>query len=416
MPELSSLEAAVPVEIESTGGRHQLLRDGRPYHIKGAGISDAGEIEKFAEQGGNSLRVWTTNNGALSTGELLDRAHEHGVTVALCIEMGIERLGFDYTDRAAVSAQLEYARGEATKYKDHPALLFWIIGNELNHSFTNPAIFDAINDVSRMIHEVDGNHPTTSALSGFSADLVEVAEERAPDLDFLSFQLYGGIEQLPNWLEKSGFNKPFMITEWGTTGHWEVESTEWGAPIELSSSQKASRYLERYNRVVSKYQGQIIGSYVFLWGQKQERTPTWYSMILEDGAFTEVTDVMHYIWNGAWPANLAPQVGGLSLDSREALDSVVLRKAHRYEAFLDAEDPEGGTLTYRWSIMRESEATQEGGDPEVVPETLAGLIKESEAGRITMTAPAEPGYYRLFAYVYDDGGKAGHANIPFMVE
>jgi len=104
MPELSSLEAAVPVEIESTGGRHQLLRDGRPYHIKGAGISDAGEIEKFAEQGGNSLRVWTTNNGALSTGELLDRAHEHGVTVALCIEMGIERLGFDYTDRAAVSA------------------------------------------------------------------------------------------------------------------------------------------------------------------------------------------------------------------------------------------------------------------------------------------------------------------------
>ena len=55
------------------------------------------------------------------------------------------------------------------KYKDHPALLAWIIGNEANLRFKNPKVFDAINDISKMIHQVDPNHPTTTALSGFDA-------------------------------------------------------------------------------------------------------------------------------------------------------------------------------------------------------------------------------------------------------
>jgi hypothetical protein len=31
-------------------------------------------------------------------------------------------------------------------------------------------------------------------------------------------------------------------------------------------------------------------------------------------------------------------------------------------------------------------------------------------------APSEPGFYRLFVYVHDGNGNAGHANIPFRVE
>ena len=57
-----------------------------------------------------------------------------------------------------MAAQLEYARNEVMKYKDHPALLTWIIGNEANLNFRNPKVFDAINDISKMIHELDPNH------------------------------------------------------------------------------------------------------------------------------------------------------------------------------------------------------------------------------------------------------------------
>ncbi len=73
-----------------------------------------------------------------------------------------------------------------------------------------------------------------------------------------------------------------MVTEWGATGHWEVNSTPWGAPIETHSSTKAD--LVQWNDTTWQLDSQkenCVGSYVFLWGQKQERTPTWYGMFLE---------------------------------------------------------------------------------------------------------------------------------------
>ena len=411
----SPVDTPVPVEIVEESGRYRLLRGGRPYQVRGAGGAEAGGIGALAAHGGNALRTWTTGEDTSAGRRVLDEALRHDVTVALCIELRGERRGFDYDDEEAVARQLEYARGEVMKFKDHPALLMWIIGNELNHSFTNPRVFDAINGISRMIHEVDGNHPTTTALSGFSADVVAIAEDRAADLDMLSFQLYGGIDQLPQQMAEIGYTGPFMITEWGTNGHWEVEKTAWGAPIEMNSSEKARRYLQRYESVIAPDPQQIIGSYVFLWGQKQERTPTWYGVFLEDGSETEVVDVMHYIWNGEWPENRSPQIEGMVLDLKRADQNVILDAGKGYDARVDAIEPDTEDLVYRWLIMRESAATQEGGDREVVPDTVAGRIETLSDGKVRVTAPDEPGAYRLFVYVYDGNRHAGHANIPFQV-
>ncbi|NCF20391.1 MAG: hypothetical protein GWP63_19315 [Haliea sp.] len=66
--------------------------------------------------------------------------------------------------------------------------------------------------------------------------------------------------------------------------------------------------------------------------------------------------------------------------------------------------------------MRESAATQIGGDPETVPEIISTAIEDQEDGNIVLEAPDETGAYRLFAYVYNSTGLAGHANIPFFVE
>ncbi len=377
---------------------------------------DSDEIALLAATGGNSLRTWNTGTEWMDGMELLDEAARHGITVALCLDLGRERHGFDYDDEEAVTRQLEYARQEVMRYKDHPALLFWIIGNELNHSYTNPRVFDAIDEISRMIHAVDGNHPTTTALSGFSADMIATVESRAPSLDFLSFQVYGALDQLPQQIEESGYDRPFMITEWGATGHWEVAETAWGAPIEMSSSEKAQRFQQRYETVIAANPGQIIGSYVFLFGQKQERTPTWYGMLLGDGARTESIDVMHYAWNGAWPELRAPQVNGLLLDDKEPGQNVVLVAGRSYRASVEVLDPGNASLNHRWIVMRESEATEQGGDAEQVPDVIPVSMDINKAGNVTLEAPSEAGAYRLFYYVHNSHGLAGHANIPFLVE
>ena len=411
----ASSSTAVPVEVVKVAGGYQLLRDGLPYPIRGAGM-ESGVIETFAAHGANSLRTWSTGTDNWSARQLLDEASRYGVTVALCLDLGRERHGFDYDDEEAVARQLEYARQEVIKYKDHPALLMWIVGNELNHSFKNPRVFDAVNDISKMAHDVDGNHPTTTAVSVFSADLVRLVEQRAPDLDFISFQLYAALDELPQKVREMGYSKPFMITEWGATGHWEVGKTSWGAPIEMNSSEKAQRFLARYNSVIAANASQIIGSYVFLWGQKQERTPTWYGMLMEDGSHTEAMDVMQYIWNGEWPKDRAPQVKGMLLDSKSAVQSVALQGGMQYGASIRALDPDGGDLSYRWQVMHESQATQQGGDLEDLPEKITGRVEVLEDGKMVLTAPDNPGTYRLFADVYNANGLAGHANIPFLVE
>jgi len=112
--------------------------------------------------------------------------------------------------------------------------------NELNHSYTNPRVFDAVNDVAKMIHELDPNHPVTTALEAFKPGAVADALARAPELDFLSFQLYGNLFTLAERIQSAGFTKPFMVTEWGTIGYWEMEKTPWRAPVELTSSEKAT--------------------------------------------------------------------------------------------------------------------------------------------------------------------------------
>ena len=410
-----SPQGAIPVELVQRDGRYMLLRGGEPYPIKGAGL-EFGDPEALAAHGGNSFRTWRTDNGVDTGQQVLDRAHRLGLTVSMCIEIGRERHGFDYDDEAAVAGQLEYARGEVLKYKDHPALLTWIIGNEPNLFATNNKVFDAVNDISKMIHELDGKHPTTTALAGFGKELAELIETRAADLDFVSIQMYGDVVNLPRYLAEIGWQGPYMVTEWGAIGHWEVGKTAWDAPVEQNSSAKADNYLKSHEIAIASDPTRLIGSYVFLWGQKQERTPTWYGMFLEDGTETETVDVMHYIWNGAWPANRSPRVGDIALDGKTAHQSVVLAAGQRYDASIEASDPEGDPLGYRWEVMRESEATETGGDKEQIPESIKDLVAPGPAGSVALTAPGEPGKYRLFVYVTDGKGHAGHANIPFMVQ
>lgn len=402
---------AIPVKVVNNSGRYQLLRGGEPYEVRGAGMGSS-ELGVFASHGGNSIRNWSTSNASRQ----LDEALKHGVTVSLCIPIRSERHGFDYNNGAAVAAQLESACREVLRYKDHPALLTWIIGNEVNLSFKNPKVFNAVNDISKMIHKLDKNHPTTTALAGFDAELAELIKSRAPDLDFVSIQLYGGIVNLSHYIRDARHRDPFFITEWGSIGHWEVGTTSWGAPIEQNSTEKAENYLKCYKKAIASNPDQIMGSYVFLWGQKQERTPTWYSMFLPDGSETESIDVMHYIWKGEWPDNRSPKIKKMVLDFKEAKRNVVLKPGHRYKARVIASDPDGDELKYQWEVRYESEATTTGGDYERPPEAISGLIEHSDADSIVIEAPAKPGAYRLFVYIHDGEGHAGHANIPFRVK
>lgn len=402
------------VKLQKVDNKYQLLVNGQPFFINGAGL-EGGDIEKLAAHGGNAMRTWRTDNRFRTGQEVLDEAHKHGVMVCMGIEIARERHGFDYDDTAAVNKQFRYVKGEVLKYKDHPALLSWGIGNELNLHYTNPKVWDAVNEISEMIHEIDSNHPTTTMLAGAHKDVVSVVLERCPDLDYLSFQLYGDIVNLPKYIEESNYQGAYVVSEWGATGHWEVARTSWGRPIEQTSSEKAEAYLFRYNNVIANNKDQCLGSFVFLWGQKQERTPTWYGMILESGEDTESTDVMQYVWTGEWPENRCPELVSFHLNGHTPYDNITLKPGETIHASVVVKDPDRDTLNYRWEILQEvpENMQSDGGDLEQRPQTI--LMKDSSTQEVKITLPKEKGVYRLFIYAFDGNNNAATANIPFQI-
>ena len=403
----------VQLEIVKNDSGYQLLRNGEPYTIRGAGMA-VDDLAAFAARGGNAIRTWTTGDDDGDMLSLLDRAHEHGVSVALTLPMRAERHGFDYDDADAVAEQLAFMRAEVERLRDHPAALFWIIGNELNHSYRNPAVWNAVNDVARMIHEVDPGRLATTGLAGASAAVLADLAERAPDLDFVSFQVYGPIFGLAEHLDDIGFDQPFMITEWGTIGWWEMEQTTWGAPVELTSSEKADAFLRAQRETLVLLADRLIGSYAFVWGQKQERTPTWFSLLTERGEQTEAIDVLEYIWTGSWPEQRAPRVNAMSLNGQGARDHVILLAGQTYPAVFDVTSPFDGQLDFRWEIKPESQASEVGGDFEQPIANLAGIIADPHLPATELAVP-EPGAYRLFAYATDEHNRAAHSNIPLLV-
>ena len=410
-----NMNQPVKVTIVHTDGKYSLEVDGEPFYINGAGL-EFGSIASLAKYKGNSFRTWRTENGKNTALEILDEAHKYGLKVTMGIEVARERHGFDYNDEQAVTNQLERIRQEVMALKDHPALLIWAIGNELNLRYTNYKVWNAVNDISKMIHEIDPNHPTTTTLAGISKREIDQIKKRAPDLDLLSFQVYGELGRLPRQVRSYGWNKPYIVTEWGATGHWEVPKTSWGVPIEENSTVKAKNYKSRYMKSMHIDTTLCLGSYVFLWGQKQERTPTWYGVFTESGEATESVDVMQYLWTGEWPENRSPQIESFLLENQEATESITLKPNGIYNAKVIANDPNQDVITYSCEILHESTDLKDGGDHEERPSTVQWKKTIDQNGEITFTIPDEEGQYRVFVYVHDNKNHVATANIPFQVK
>ncbi len=398
------------VRVNKDGNGYRLERDDKPYLIKGAGGDTSPKaLEALVAAGGNSVRTW----GADKLGNLLDEAHRRGVTVTVGLWLGHERHGFNYNDADQVAKQYDDTRRIVLRYKDHPALLMWGVGNEMEGygKGDNAAIWSAVNNIAALIKKLDSNHPTMTVVAEIGGDRVKNIHRLCPDIDVVGINSYAGAASLPERYRKAGGVRPYILTEFGPAGVWEVKKNAWGAAPELSSTAKARAYRDGYLKAVVGAKGQCLGAYAFLWGHKQEATATWFGMFLPDGSRLGAVDAMTELWGYRLPANRCPEIEALALEGPAEVEP-----GATVRATLTASDPEGDALKVRWVLQREAFAYGTGGDAEEAPPTFPDAVVKADAGKVELKMPKGGGGYRLFAYVHDGHGGAAVANVPLRVK
>lgn len=394
---------------------YQLIKDGEPFFVRGACVGDEYWAE-FKAAGGNTIRIYDPTN----LKEKLDRADSLGLLVAVDIPLPMYSKEHNlYSIPESVEQITSQIKELVTANRDHPALLFWILGNDVYYPISlrrNPFI-NQFNNWIRLIQELDPDHPVTSAFPGVPRRMIASKSLDINKLHFLAFNFFGAANSIDSKISQLSlfWKGPFMATEWGINGPWEPrEFTSWGAPVEQTSSKKAEIYRERYSKIRKLFPSRYLGGFVFYWGQKEERTPTWFSAFLPDGRPTRVVHEAKAFFGVKSTPYTGPELGYILLEGRGAPSSIMLSPGKELTATIHNTFPDPSELEVQWEIRQENwfrDGTTTWNRTAIIPTDF--ILKES--GDMSFISPEEEGPYRLYLYLGDNKGQAATANIPFYI-
>ncbi|WP_426060236.1 glycoside hydrolase family 2 TIM barrel-domain containing protein [Hymenobacter sp. B1770] len=398
----------VPVRVVRIDSSYQLQRAGKPYVIKGA--AGVQHFEKIKEKGGNSVRLYAPAYADV----LLDKAHQNGLTVMFGLWMKPPYEKFDYYDPKAVAEQQQEVYRQVMRYKNHPALLMWNLGNELDNHYGDFKVYQIVNETIKIIHKLDPNHPVTTTITDGTYAIPSIVY-LCPDLDVLTVNVFNKLTQQPERLKQAGWKGPYIIGEFGGRGWWEAPLTSWEAPLDQSSSAKAEFMQAGYKATIESQSARCLGSYVLYWGNRFEQTDMWLSMFSPNGEKTPMVDVIETMWTGRKPVNQAPQMGNVLLDNKLAQADLVLEPNTNYPASVTATDPDGDPLRVEWKITHDVDEFHTLPQNRTAPEIIPGAIAQANGLNAVVRTPTEPGAYRLQVNVYDGQGSISNNSFPFYV-
>jgi hypothetical protein len=404
------------VYIKKTEKGYQLIRNGKPFFIKGGcGNSFFADLK---EAGGNTIRIYDSTNlkRKLDIADSLD--------IAVIVDIQLPRFSDKdtiYGNKDAMHNLYEDTKRFVNNYKDHPALLFWMLGNEIKYPDLpgDKDLRKNFNALIDLIHKEDGNHPVSTAVTNFDRRRILSIITLSRSLDLISINIFGDLKTF-NERKKNMqllWNGPYIFSEFGINGPWESKNTKWHVPLEETSTKKAEQYKSRYNNFVKEIDdGRLLGSLAFYWGHKQETTHTWFSTFSPMGKKTQAVFEMENIWKGKNKKFVGPKIDYLLLDGRRAHESIILAPNEQVAAKLVLLNKYDSIKSYRahWEILPES-WNYVAYDDEEKPAEILGLALSSKTTDFQFITPQDEGPYRLCVTVEGRNGYLATANVPYYI-
>ncbi|MGA5113540.1 discoidin domain-containing protein [Streptomyces pseudogriseolus] len=398
------------VEVTGSQGNWQLTVGGQPYTVKGLtwgpAIADAPKyLPDVKSMGVNTIRTWGTDGG---TKPLLDSAAANGLKVVNGFWLqpgggpGSGGCVNYVTDTAYKNTMLTEFTKWVEAYRNHPATLMWNVGNEsvlgLQNCYSGAeleaqrnAYTGFVNDVAKKIHSIDPDHPVTSTDAWTGA--WPYYQRNAPDLDLYSMNSYGDICGVREDWEQGGYTKPYLITEGGPAGEWEVPDDANGVPDEPTDVQKAEGYTKAWN-CVTGHRGVALGATLFHYGTEHDFGGIWFNL-LPDG----LKRLSYYAVKRAYTAtagndNTPPVVSALAVSPASSAPA-----GGEFTVRADVRDPDGDPITYKIFLS----GNYANGDKRLVEASW----RSTGNGTFAVRAPEKLGVWKVYLQAEDGRGNAG---------
>jgi len=257
-----SKNTRVPVITINKENGTNLLVDGKRYLIKGVCYmpipvgkdyeynfwGDSGKPwlldgKLMKEMGVNTVRFYRPGKNPAEVRKVMDDLYKKfGIRVLMGHYLGF----WDWPPpNYADTVFNEKVRGEILEmvnlYKDHPAVLMWILGNENNYSFDRNVqrwttdeldkldpedqrkekakiYYSYINSLAKEIKKIDPKHPVVLGVGEVNS--LEIAKEYAPDIDVVGMIAYRGpgFGNLFRQVQQK-IDKPVVMIEWGADSY-----------------------------------------------------------------------------------------------------------------------------------------------------------------------------------------------------
>ncbi len=296
----------------------QLLVDGEPFVVNGVGYSPISVGENWAAAwqdrsdrylvdfplmkagGANAVRLYAP---VLSTA-MLDAAWANGLYVIP--NFGVDQNQLNCTE--AKNFMIDRFVEMVNAWKDHPAILFWLVGNEVNVNLGGNDLctdwYPTLDAMAAAAHAAEGAsfHPVATANADVGGGLTDVCQPGCsddtalPNVDLWGIQVYRGCSlssAFADYAAKSDCARPLVVTEFGVDS-WDsvlaIESENLQANCLATQLASAEQAL-----AVRTPGGVSSGQVIFEWLDE------WWKAECDPGTEWTTHDTCDSFTNGAYP-------------------------------------------------------------------------------------------------------------------
>ncbi|MBF0485156.1 MAG: beta-galactosidase [Candidatus Omnitrophica bacterium] len=387
------------VKVTGDQGHWALTVNGQEFYIKGVGVGHALSDDKKTDflklaknMGANAVRTWGISQ---ATKDYLDQAKSYGLLVDVGFWLnpvhpdGTCSYATDHSYRDKVRQEvLTYIK----KYRNHPAVLAWNIGNETIYWTQDEkeriAFVQFLEKLIKEVHRIDPNHPVIYT-SAYLTDFDYIAQY-VPSLDILGINVYGAVRQTHAQI-LSQQKIPIIFTEFGPPGPWALAKDVNDRPLELNDQEKADFYSWETAAIFEK-KGYNLGGFAFFLGETTQVSLTWWNLNFGDTrklSFLKIKDLY---------------TATSSKASYPFLKSMSLSKENNIHPGEDVEvalDASGGARGISYAYIASTEF-----DSSLVenPNQRISLTFDIHDNKAILTAPITPGIYRIYGIISDEQG------------